>query len=349
MKKQSKIYWIAGIIVLALAVLMVIFPFNVEKDKDVIKIGIVTDLTGAAAYWGESTRVGAELARQDLRDKGFNVKLFFEDYQLEATRALTSAQKLINIDGVDSIYAEFNPAAISVGSFLKDKEVLYVYNAAVMSPLDGNSYAYKTYLDYKEGCRQVSEKFKEQGVDNIGVLKVNMEFGELCLEGVREVYGENTYVETYNLGDQDIRTQVEKLNQNKVRAIINVGFAGDTLSTLKTLKERGLNIKYGTVDDTITKQVIADYQDELIGSISFGFSDVSPEFIDRISGYELSTPYGAALSYTHIMQIGKALGRCKKDMNCVKREMDNSLSSDIIGFRYFINGIADLDMNIIKR
>src|ERR1043166_8098473 len=48
-----------------------------------IKIGVITDLTGTAAYWGESTQVGAELAIQDLQTKGDNVQLIYENYSLE--------------------------------------------------------------------------------------------------------------------------------------------------------------------------------------------------------------------------------------------------------------------------
>lgn len=347
MKKQNKMY--LGIVVIAIVLIVIIILLSIPKGKEIVKIGIITDLTGPAAYWGESTRIGAELAKQALSNEGYTIKLIFEDYQLDAGKAVSAAQKLVNLDGVDAIYAEFNPAAISVGSLLKGQNILYVYDAAVSSPLEGNSFAYKTYLDYKEGCKQVAEKFKEQGIIDIGVLKANSEFGELCLEGVKEIYGPNTYVETYAFGDQDFKTQLIKLNQNKVDAVINVGFEGDTLNTLKVIKEQNLSIKYGTVDDTITEQVINEYFDELTGSISFGFTEVSTEFMDSLSQNKLSTPYGAAIAYTHIMQIGRAFGECGKDLDCVKQKMNEASEDNTIGFKQFDNHVAELKMSLIQR
>ena len=89
------------------------------SQEGIIKIGIITDLTGPASYWGESTQEGAEVALKELREEGYNVELIFEDFQLDTKKALTSAQRLL-LEDVDAIYAEFNPAAVAVGSLLKD-------------------------------------------------------------------------------------------------------------------------------------------------------------------------------------------------------------------------------------
>ena len=128
---------------LVLAVVLVVITAAVfvarfsqkPSERGTIKIGVITDLTGPAAYWGESTRAGAELAVKELEEQGYKIQLIYEDYKLDAATAVSAAQKLVNVDRVDAIYAEFNPAAISVGSFLKDKKLLYVYDAAVISPL----------------------------------------------------------------------------------------------------------------------------------------------------------------------------------------------------------------------
>lgn len=179
MEKRSRD--ILVIVVLILIILSLLFiSFSSDDESDSVKIGVITDLTGPAAYWGESTRVGAEIAADELNGEGIEVELVFEDYRLEASLALNAAQKLVGADGVDAIYVDFNPAAISVGSFLIGKDLLFVYDAAVVSPLEGNPGAYKTYLDYREGCKQVSQKFLSEGVEEMGVLKVNLEFG-VCL------------------------------------------------------------------------------------------------------------------------------------------------------------------------
>ena len=312
-----------------------------------VKIGVVTDLTGPASYWGESTRVGAELAAQELKDEGYEVDLIFESYPLSAKEALTAAQKLVNIDDVDAIYSEFNPGAIAVGSFVKELPVLHVYDAAAVSPLEGAPYTYKTYLNYKAGCREITQRFKDEGVRKIGVLKINLEFGELCLEGVKEIY-DYPAVESYDLGDQDFRTQFLKLKNAGAEAVINVGFEGDTLNALKVIKEQKLNIRYGTVADTITNQVTEQHSTELTGSLSFGFVEVDPKFKDKLTT-KLSTDYAAALAYTHIKQIVKAISACGDHYDCIAIKMDAASSDSTIGFQGFKHHIAELEMQITSR
>ena len=337
--------------VLIIAIIVAILLINLQEAKqESTKIGIITDLTGPAAYWGESTRVGAEIAIEELQKEGINVTLIFEDYQLDSRKALTSAQKLINIDNVDAIYAEFNPAATSVGSLVKDKNILFVYDAAPISPLKDSPYAYKTYLDYQEGCRKIAEKFREEGVEKIGVLKVTLEFGELCENGVREVFGNSTVTETYNLGETDFRTQLLKISEAGAGGLINVGFEGDTLNMLKIIKEQGLKIPYGTVDDTITEEVRIQFSDVLKGTWTFGFIEVDASFKERIltMNPNLATDYGAALAYMHIIQMGKSLNTCGKNLQCVANSMNNSSPDNTIGFEKFENKIAVLKMRIKK-
>ena len=166
---------------------------------------------------------------------------------------------------------------------------------------------------------------------------------------MKEIYGENIPVEAYTLGDSDVKTQLLKLKNRGSQAVINVAFEGDTLNALKVLKEQDLNMLYGTVDDSITLKVTEFYSTELEGSYSFGFADVSETFSDKISSERLTTTYGAALAYTHTMQMGKALATCGKDMDCVKNEIDYSEKDNTIGFQKFDNRIAIFSMDIKER
>ncbi len=353
METQKRNVWIPIVIVVVLIAILgglVFWQSNKQAAaRPTVKIGIVTDLTGGASYWGESTQVGAAIAKKELEAEGYKPEFIFEDYKLDAQKALSSAQKLVNIDNVSGMYAEFNPAAISAGSFLKGKSLLYTYDAAVTSPLAGNSLAFKTYLDYQAGCKAVAQKFQTEGVTKVGFLKVNLEFGELCQAGITEVFGTNLDSEAYTLGDTDFKTQILKFKTAGVGAVMNVGFEGDTLNTLKAMKEQSLKVSYGTVDDTITASVKTQYPTELKGAWTFGFAQVDPSFSAKIkqeTTKTLSTEFGAAIAYTHLKQMVKALDKCNNDTTCAATEMAKSVSDSTIGFNKFIDRIADLDMTV---
>jgi ABC-type branched-subunit amino acid transport system substrate-binding protein len=350
---KKKIIWIAVLIIIVL-----IFSVFITKPKTtdgVVKIGIITDLSGPAAYWGEKTLVGAEMVKQEFAKKGINIEIIAEDYQFEAGKAATAAQKLTSIDKVDLLYAEFNPAAISAASVIKDLETPFVYVAAIESPLEQVSGSIKTYLDYRQGCKDLAERFKSRGIEKVGLLKVSLEFGELCSKGVEEVYGGDLIVEGYTIGDTDFRTQVAKLKLAKAGAILNVGFEGDTYNTLKNMREIGLNVPFGTVSDTMSEKVLNDFKLNLKGSLAFGFDEISEEFKKKVRDFSSDTDLvvgpeflPTALAYMHLTQSVKSLLECKGDKICFADEMNSTTEPDLVGFTGFKNRIANYDLKIFE-
>ncbi len=342
MKKEKILYLLFAVVLVG--VIFLSFQGK-EKEEEVIKIGIITDLTGQGAYWGESTRIGAEMAARELREEGYKVNLIFEDYRLDTIDAINAAQKLINIDKVNAIYADFNPGAVAIGSLMKDKDTIFMYAAAVVSPLEESPYTYKTYLDFRAGCRTISERLKEEGIDKPGLLKLNWEAGELCSKGVKDVYGEEALIESYNFGESDFKTQLTKLITGGAQAIMSPALEEGTLITLKNMRELGISLPFGTVQDTLNEQTINQYSEELKNGISFGM-DIDREFSENISGYNLSTKDGAALAYVHVKQLVKYLTECGNSTICTANMLDQAGSDNTINFRGFENRIADLEMKI---
>ena len=328
-------------------------PSGIKQAMDTtIKLGVLTDLTGPASYWGASTQVGINLAIKELESEQIRVTPIFEDYQLNATKAATAAQKLSTLDKVDAMYVDLNIGAITAGSILQDKNILYVYDAAVESPLASSPTRFKTYLDFKGGCQAMATQFKNNGVKTIGILKVSSESGELCAEGVKSVFGENAVVESYNLGDTDFRTQLLKFKSKNVQAFTNVGFEGDILNTLSAMKQSNFKVPFGTVTDSITSKVTSMYGAEMKGSLSFGFSDVDQNLVAKLvkanGGRELSSNYGAALGYVHTKQIARALATCKKEITCTSKTFASSGVEKSVGFQSFAKNIAQFTMEIKK-
>lgn len=341
---MKKLVWVIVIIVVG----GIIWLNNSQPNGSIgepLKIGIITDFTGPAAYWGESTRAGADILKKELIDDGEKVEFVFEDYGLDAAKAASAARKLVSVDKVDAIYAEFNPGAIATASVLKDKNIPFIYDAAITSPLKDNELFYKTYLDYQEGCKQIAQKFKDEGVTKIGLLKVNLEFGELCQAGVKEVLPD-AISEGYNLGDTDFRTQLLKIKNSGAEAVINVGFEGDTANTLKIIRDLKYNLRYGTVDDTITESVLTTYGAQLKGAWTFGFNEPSVSFQNKLKEYNVGLPYGAAIAYTHLKQLVNAISKCQNNTSCIGKELDKSPKDQTIGFQKYNGRIAELTMRL---
>lgn len=329
-------------------IILVLISQGKSNKEGLIKIGVVTDLSGGAAYWGESTRAGVDILQKELNAQGKNINFIVEDTSFDAAKSASAAQKLVNVDKVNAVYAELNPIVIAVASVLKNMKIPLSYTAAITSPLQSNGLFYKSYLDYQKGCKQIAEKFKNEGVTKMGVLKVNMEFGELCLAGVKEVYGANMSYEAYNLGDTDFKTQLLKIKNSGAQAVINAGFEADTSNTLKVIKDYKYKLLYGAPEDTFTANTLAVYKEEIKGAWTFGLGGLSPEFQAKLAPYKVSSPYGAAFAYTHLKELVSTIEKCGSDTDCITKTMDASPADPTIGFEGYQNHIANLVMTYKK-
>jgi ABC-type branched-subunit amino acid transport system substrate-binding protein len=344
MTKKKVIISVLVLIAVAIIGINLVYFNGMENSPEEIKIGIVTPLTGDAGFWGQSSVSGSKLAKQDLEKQGINVEFIFEDGQLDPKKALSAAQKLVNVDGVDAVYSEFAPAAISVSSFLKDKQKLYVYDAAIESPLKDSENNYKTYIDYKENCKSVAFYLKEKNVEKVGILKMNLEFAELCDEGIREVY-DNVVVEAYNPGESDFRTMLTKMKDKDVGAIFNPAFPAEAQGTLTQINKLGMEVYSIVVSDSLLGGFVKDNANLLGKTLTFGFPDVSEDFIGRLNT-NVPAPEAAAVAYTHLTQLAKAISSCAGDIVCERSRLGSSPSTNEIGFNGFKNKIAMFEITI---
>jgi len=345
--------WIIGVIAV---VAILAIGYFVSKgpsgwvSSEPIKIGIITPLTGDLAFWGENSRLGVELAKKDLREEGINVDFIIEDGQLDPKTALNAAQKLVNIDKVVAIYSNLNPAAISVTSFVKDKDVLHLYNAAPVSPLEEGVNIYKTFQDFEVDCGKIAQLVKNRGIKKVGVLKMNMEHGDLCLEGIRKVYQGNVFAEEYNPGTLDFRTSLLKLKTQNVDAIFNISFPPETFASLRNMNELGMNAVFVGHSVALVPQLVNEHEALLGGAIFFGLPVASKEFQERLNqefpGTTILDYEPTGLAYIHLKQLAHAFDKCGENLKCVRDQLDKAKPEPILGFHGFFNRVASFDLLI---
>jgi ABC-type branched-subunit amino acid transport system substrate-binding protein len=313
-----------------------------QFSKSPIKIGVITDLTGPASYWGISTQAGINLAKEDLLKEGYFVEPIVEDYKLEPNQGLNAAQKLQNIDNVDAFYVEFNPGTYTISPFLKDKNKIMIYDAAPTSPLKDSPNFFKTYLDYQIGCKEMAQKFKTKGMTSVASLQPKLEFGELCTKGVQEIYPA-ALVETYNMGD-DVKNQITKIDQAGNQAVISTGFEANIIGVLKSIKDINSKMEVGVTGDAVTANVKSNYAQQLKG-YSFGFPETNKEFTARVKAMNpnITSPEAAALGYLHVTQLTRALIDCNKELACAKIKISQAQPNAILNFKGFINQKANID------
>lgn len=343
--------WIVGIVVLIVIIVggWLIWKESSEDDQ-LIKIGVVSALTGDFAFYGESALAGVELAQKELEAEGMKIRIIAEDGQFDSVKSLSAAQKLVNVDKVHAIYSDFNPEAITISSFIKGKNILHVYDAAPVSPLKDNPLVYKSYIDFVTGCQNVAQYLRDKGIMSVGVLNINIEAGDLCTEGVKKVYGDRTFVEKYNPEETDFRTQLLKLSQNHVEAVFNVALPSATISSLKNMRTLKMDVPFVASSDSISPDIISKNSAILEGVVAFGLVPASDAFVEKLKqafpNENISYYPAAALAYIHTKQIVSALGSCEENASCLQNRMDRASPESVIGFGGFKDHVAEFELPI---
>ena len=109
------------------------------EAKDILNIGVMGTLSGAATRWGEATKRGAELAIDDwnVKEKGgiradgkiYEIKILAYDDKYSGTGGTAAAQRLIYEDKVRFILGPIgSPAAIAAGLIANREKVLILCN-----------------------------------------------------------------------------------------------------------------------------------------------------------------------------------------------------------------------------
>lgn len=312
---------------------------------ETIRIGVLTDLTGSGRNFGLQTLAGAKLAEQELLARGIDVHFTFEDHGLNPQHALSAAQKLLYSDKIDAAYVDFTPTSIAVSPLFKNQRKLLLYSAAAETPLKSNPYAFKTYADYASGCEALAHEFKSRGVETIGLLKAEAEYGELCDVGVRRVYP-SPFIINFKPND-DLSTQILKFREAKVGAVISGCLQPDLVRMLQAAATLNLNRPFGTSLNWYTPEIMEKYRGTLRGSLAFSLSPLPAETAKKalalVQSPDMPQHDVIGLAYVHLQQLTSALISCKKDdVDCQVANLERSPADARIGFSGWVNRRANL-------
>lgn len=321
-------------------------PSRALGEQPEVRIGVLSDFSGKMAFWGHQTRIGAELAAEDLKMAGIPVRLIFEDTVLDTTKTTSATQKLLSADKVDAVYGEFTPITASASPILKNSKTLFLYSSGSVAAVKDNPSAMKTFIDFVVGCRMLGHYWKGLGIKKVGLLKISVEPGELCRLGLSEVYPD--LLETSYNPSEAVNTQVIGFKQKGVEAIANVGYEPDLLNTMKAVQDYGFRGLVGANEGAVSSQVIQKYPVLLAQTIAFGLPSVSEEFIKRVLEKDPQNSKAsldaAAVSYLHIRQIGEAIPRCKEhEVVCQIEAVSKSPANPLLRFKGWRERIAQFD------
>jgi len=290
MKKGTLLF---GILIIAS---MLLAACGGGAQANVIKVGVIAELTGDIPAVGASCKNAAELAVKEINDAGgidiggtkYTVELFVEDNAGKADQSASAASKLITQQNVVAIIGpNASRYAIPASEIAESSKVVLIspWSTNPKTTLKGDTTDPKQYvfraafIDPFQGRVVAKFALDNLGAKNAAVLyDVASDYNKGIAEFFKATFEENggTVVafETYTTGDKDFSAQLTKIKDTAPDVIFLPNYYSEVPLQIQQAHRLGIDVPF-------------------LGSDSWGSSELITLCGTDCEGFYFSTHYAA--------------------------------------------------------
>lgn len=304
------------------------------ETKETIKIGAIESLTGVAAYTGNQTRKGIEVAEQVVKQKypDLNFIVVHEDSFYTPKGGVDAYQKLRNVDAIDAVITHSSPVSMAVKPLAaKDNVLQMAVSASASSYSSPNDLSFRTSVKTDIEAKPMAEFIKKSDYKKIVIIYFNNDIGlsiTRSLESELQKLNSQTQVildEAYPVDTADFRTMIQKIKSLRADAVYAIGLGPNLANIAKQAKTDGLQTQFlgfrATEDNDFIKAA-GTSADGFIYTYNFNADSENPEtkiFVETYTKKFGELPEGyAAEGYEGMMLLAEAFASCHKDNDCLK-------------------------------
>lgn len=265
-------------------------------DGDVIKVGVVAELTGDIPAVGTSCKNAAELAVKEINDAGglevggktYKVELYIEDNAGKADQSASAASKLITQQNVVAIIGpNASRYAIPASEIAESSKVVLIspWSTNPRTTLKGDTNEPKEYvfraafIDPFQGRVVAKFALENLGAKNAAVLydvasDYNKGIAEFFKQTFEESGGTVVAFETYTTGDKDFSAQLTKIKDTAPDVIFLPNYYSEVPLQIQQAHRLGIEVPF-------------------LGSDSWGSAELITLCGAECEGYYFSTHYAA--------------------------------------------------------
>jgi len=310
---------------------------QIEKSKEVIKIGILLPLTGEGAFWGQNAKKGIEIAITEIEklDTRFNYEYIWEDSNTNPKQAITAFQKMLVIDNIKYSIVDMISSNVLAIAPIAEKNKVIILSPGASSPKITNAgdYIFRNWpsdsLQGKENA-MIAKKMKWK---NIAILKVNNDYGVGLSEAFKKNLDKDMNIlieETYKQGEKEFKTILQKIKESNPDGIYLLAYPQEIPIILKQSHELNIQTVFlGT--ETFENKKIIEQAGEGAEGIIYTFPkapDIKETKVKRFRAKykakyneDIGTPADVAYDALHL--IIQAIESSNNNVNEVKKYLYN--------------------------
>jgi branched-chain amino acid transport system substrate-binding protein len=312
-----------------------------------VKLGVINSMTGPQAPIGESLTNGIKLAQEDLKKKGIDVQLVWEDDTGKPQVGLSALEKLATRDGVAGVVGAYTSAVTSAVAKAAERYKVPLVNP-VASKEEITRQGYKwvfrvsaTTGDYAAILLDMARSFGQP--KTMAILNENTDFGVSGGKSAR-AYAEKkgikvVFEEAYSQGSPDYRSTLVKVKNTNPDLVFMVSYVADAILLMRQSREIGLAPKafLGAGAGFSTEQ-FGNEQD--ISSGVFSSTQWTPsvnwtgakDFAVRYQkAFNKEATYHAATAYAAMMVLGEEAAKAGGDREKIRKALEGGSWDGIDG------------------
>ncbi len=144
-------------------------------DADTVTVDLLTELTGAAAFCGNSVRAGAEAAvkkanADDMLD-GITIKLNVRDTKTDPRKASSEMSSAAKSDAVSSIFGCASAEAVAIAPIAQDEEMpLVAVQSGTAGVVDVGDYIFRTTAPQASYHKKQVDFWETKGIEKAAIV-----------------------------------------------------------------------------------------------------------------------------------------------------------------------------------
>jgi len=317
-----------------------------------IKIGSSISLTGATANFGVNMRRGVEICAKEFNDaggfQGRQVEVIFLDDQVKPEIAVNNVTRFITQDKVIGILAPVNSGnGLAFRPKIEEAEIPTIVPIATSVSLvyDGPIYTegtskpspwmFRSSMQDNFQIETILNYAKAQNWEAIGVMHDSSGYGQASKETADKLIpalGFNILAtQTYNIGDTDMTSQLQKMQQANVKQIVNFGLGPENANLLRSAQKINYKVQFSGAwgfSDPVVAQLAGNDLVEGVVTVASFTNDQSPAAADfarkmQTTYNENPFPITAAQGYDASKMMLQALKTAGPDPKKLRDAIEN--------------------------
>lgn len=236
-----------------------------SADDGPITIGFISHLTGDAAVYGESIRMGTEVALQEINDaggiNGRPLEVVFEDDKLDANQAVAAARRLIEQEGVPVIMGSASSSiSLSIAPIVEEAGVVQISAVSTSPDLAAFENVFMVMPSDADQGAAWADIARQWGVEEAALMYINNDYGIGVKENFKDHFlaggGVILAEQGFAVGATDVRSELLKVKQSGAEVVFLVSHVKEGVLVLSQARELDLDATWVTDVAMQTQEVL---------------------------------------------------------------------------------------------